>query len=287
MIQSVDCAHCISLGELFCYYYSSSLKQELREAVDCIFGDLIAKLILSQDVYREKLLENKMAELLLLLDPAWHFQTISTGMIQLGKHPIMPDWVFKIAARKTLPHMHPMAHVLRVPMSVFLKEIVQKNALVSIEIPDKVLIPLLSDELIAELGEEEYKDAYVVMAEKKECFSEKETISHIKQQSFLVQRGLAEELCILVKNGFIDLRWDNLLFSRKNGKLVLIDTEPLFGELTVTGVDREKFPRNIEMKKTMQQSVALGFKTFIHTSEMHGLSIFSEVAKKYAKAGCV
>ena len=88
---------------------------------------------------------------------------------------------------------------------------------------------------------------------------------------------------LICKSGLGDIGFHNIHGNRKTGRLVFVDTEPLFGSLLLQEKDMidDQYDRTNTITKhtTMLGCIVLGFDNMIlHTDD---LSIFKRIAEIY------
>ena len=122
------------------------------------------------------------------------------------------------------------------------------RALDKIEVPIEGIIPIFPKEKILELDEYWVNNALVTVTEKKEFIPHTQMLSIIKEYNETDQLKLAEQICTVpAETGLGDITWNNLNMSPE-GKMLILDTEPLYGELNT---DREGigFGRSVRNQK--------------------------------------
>jgi hypothetical protein len=216
------------------------------------------------------------------IDNKWNFTSISTGRNKLGTHKDVEGLVFKFFEQRP-PQAHPMATSLRAPMADVMQTVVEEFSLDQIEVPKKGIVPLFSDEIISKLDEHWVNHALVTAAEKKEFFSKQEMMTRIFALQTDNKKKLANQICTLIENtGAQDITWLNLEMNL-SGKILILDAEPLFGELNVDCTGKEiGFTKTIDMEKfgSLKKSARIGLSIFLESSEEYSQNTFADTAAR-------
>jgi hypothetical protein len=153
------------------------------------------------------------------------------GRTMLYRPTELPHYIFKVYNKSCDPH-NPLSHILRVPMAHVVNKCIQDHNLTRLETIQKALIPLHELDTKDELFAEEVNRSFIVMAELKDIYSESETIKLVREMSAEDQLELCSQLCCVVeKTSLTDFGWHNIRLTRNTHKFVIIDTEPLYGEI--------------------------------------------------------
>lgn len=195
-------------------------------------------------------------------------------------HKETPGILYKIYERA--PELcHPMANTLRAPMSDFISHTISEENLTEVGVVEEALFPLISKEKIETLNERKINEAFIICSKTIPIYGLKETIKKVREMSEEVQQRLANQCCLLpLKTGISDFGWHNLNMHQENGKLYLLDTEPLFGELFIN-----KFGKGFETCKNMVYNLNIcaqnGLSQFNRSSQEQELEIFENTAQTF------
>lgn len=212
-------------------------------------------------------------------DPKWCFDNMSNGRSALGIHPEIDSLVFKFYKERPT-RAHPMCTSLRAPMSNLVQDAITEHSLEKLEVPRKGIVPLFSTEQIYKLDEYWVNNALVTVAERKRFFSKEKMMKTIRDFTEEEQINLAEQLVTVpATTGLGDLTWHNLEMTSK-GTVVILDTEPLYGELNLirAGIG---FTRCSEMAKvfTLRNTAIRGLTQFEDSSTEFRLDKFAAIAR--------
>jgi len=194
---------------------------------------------------------------------------------------LLPDWLIK-AYNDPPGRGYPLASTLRAPMAHLIQETITYYGLFNIVVPKKGIIPVVNNVDRLNLDQSGINDAFLTVVQKLdlvenifEAFGTLRNLSEENQEEFARQACLVPE-----KTGLGDYTWTNLKFTT-DGKLAIVDTEPLMGELFVdrfgTGYERcSQLARIYTLKKCAKQ----GLENFGKSSREYGFEIFDDAAQK-------
>lgn len=199
------------------------------------------------------------------------------------ENPKYPGYIFKFC--KSPPGRGvPAAHFLRVPQGREIQRIVNKEILDELEIVDERLIALKSQDEIQ--NENEYEQCYhfVVKSKKINLLDKTETIARLCSLSQQKQIQIATQIMRMIcSSGLGDVGFHNFKINKETGKLVVLDTEPLFGSLLLDEESKIdwQYTRNNELITLYPNSrtVTDGLNNMIEACNQ--LPVFEKVATIY------
>jgi hypothetical protein len=152
----------------------------------------------------------------------------------------------------------PGAHFLRVPKGKELKKIIESENLYMLGVVNEYLISVKSLEKIRKLSEYEQSYNFVVVSEIENLMNVKDTANYIISLDEETQNRMFEQLMRLIcKSGIRNLTLNNIRIHRDTKKLIIADTEPLFGSLLLdenTVEKKHQYYRNNQLKKIYHKS---------------------------------
>jgi hypothetical protein len=158
------------------------------------------------------------------------FSTEKTQRTILYKHKLLNDYIFKVY-NNGCGQYNPLSHLLRAPMSKKINQVIQNENLTLLEELKEALIPN-QIEVYETWTAEEFNQNFVVIAEYKDLYTKDEMISNVKALDSETQIRLCSQLCtVILKTQLSDFGWENIRQSKVTGKFIIIDTEPLRGEI--------------------------------------------------------
>lgn len=222
---------------------------------------------------------------------SWSIESISRGRTNFATHPIfLGEVAFKIYESPP-GRGQPLANALRVPMAHIIDGVVKQRGMKEdIVVPTHAYVPLAPLDILLKLGEKSLNEALVVAVQKLKLLPKYEGISRIKQLPESEQERKAKNLCLIaLETGIIDWTLDNLPLTL-DGRMAVVDTEPLYGELQPAPIGDDfasKFPRNAEQlaydsyESTLSKCARKGLENFRSSSEYFELRIFEETAQRF------
>lgn len=150
------------------------------------------------------------------------------------------------------------------------------------EIVDEQLIALKSIDKVKDLYEDEQCYLFVVKSKKLNLLSKSETISQLLSYTREKQLKIATQIMKLIsKSGLGDVGFHNFYINRDTNKLVIVDTEPLYGSLFLNEKGKYLYSRTdlLRHQITNDKTVKQGFKQI--KEQFSILPIFEEVSKIY------
>ncbi len=305
MANPLDQPCLFPLDQLRNYYFYCHETPLDCERVQDVFQRFVPSLMGYFEAYEGYSPISRVCCLMKQNDPDWHFSLHHRTYI--AEHRELNNWIFKLYGGAP-GRGNPMAHILRVPMAHRLEKIVREEGLDQIEIPKKALVPLTSDATIFSLNEHNINEAFIVAAEKKRFFPKAKMIAHIRELAPEQQQVLARQLCTIPsRSGLGDFTFDNNLELAENFKMLVLDTEPLYGELCVPSpmpdipaqecegntplahrkrmeYHKHPFRRTIDSFEgnapTLRKCAIYGLKNFAKSAHEFELTLFEEAAKK-------
>lgn len=199
------------------------------------------------------------------------------------EHIKYPDHIFKFCSRPPGRGV-PAAHFLRVPKGKEIQRIVDEEGLDELEVVDERLIALKSQDEIQEEDENEQCYHFVVKSKKINLLNNQETISRLSSLPQQKQIKIATQIMQMIcKSGLGDVGFHNFNINKETGKLVVLDTEPLFGSLLLDEESKFKgqYERTNQLVKisTNSETVKRGLDNMIEACKQ--LPVFEKVAKVY------
>jgi hypothetical protein len=202
------------------------------------------------------------------------------------ENPQYPGYIFKCCTGS--PGIGSLsAHFLRVPKGKEIGDIIIEDHLDELEVVDETLIALQSQAKIQEVGEYRQCYVFVVKSKKINLLDEKQTAAQLtsydEQRQLKIANQVAQVIC---KSGLGDIGFHNLNINKDTGRLVFVDTEPLFGGLFLDEKPRHEgqYGRTEEVRPLNPnlRSVDIGLKNMIKWCA--DVPIFVKVAKAYRAA---
>ena len=125
-------------------------------------------------------------------------------------------------------------HFTRVPKGRQMQKIIMNNRLHLLHIPKQVLFSLKSADELLSMDCDAWCYYFVVQSDQLALISKEETISELKQRPLEAQRSFAHQLSkLIIKSGIGDSDFVNMRFDKNKDRLMLIDTEPIYGSLAL------------------------------------------------------
>ena len=199
------------------------------------------------------------------------------------EHIKYPDHIFKFCSGSPGRGV-PAAHFLRVPKGKEIQRIVDEEGLDELEVVDERLIALKSQDEIQEERENEQCYHFVVKSKKINLLNDQETISRLSSLPQQKQIKIATQIMQMIcKSGLGDVGFHNFNINKETGKLVVLDTEPLFGSLLLDEESKfdHQYERTNELMEfcTNSETVKIGLDNMIEACKQ--LPVFEKVAKVY------
>nr|QBK93448.1 MAG: uncharacterized protein LCPAC404_01520 [Pithovirus LCPAC404] len=169
-------------------------------------------------------------------DSGWK-TLVKTNRTEVKIHNSDPDYLYKFPIRGSYRLTHNWSHVLRVRFGAKLRELVVVHDFDKLEIVEENLTCLKSLHDILELKNDNLMiEQFVVRSEFKYLMGEAESANFLANQSLADKLEFSHQLIQLVCfSGFSDVNLGNIRIDRKSGKLVIIDTEPIYGSMYLEG----------------------------------------------------
>lgn len=215
------------------------------------------------------------------LPPGWEeFGTSNRSFTVL--HPGSADFLYKFCSGKPGRGV-PGSHFLRVAKGKEIKR--ETSDLNELEVVDETLIALKTEEEIRGETENSQCFYFVVKSKKMDLLNQKQTIEAVSLYPEHRQIEIAEQIMKMIcRTGLGDVGFHNLHVNRETGKLVVVDTEPLFGSLVL---DEEEQVRNqysdnnrIKSQSSNALNVRTGLGQMIEACRQK-LPLFEKVATVY------
>lgn len=216
------------------------------------------------------------------------WRVIPSGRTAIMLHDDIPEWILKVYNFKPGRGNH-MANTLRVPMACCIQGVIEENHLDDMVVPRKGLIPIYDRKKMAELettgriNERTVNEAFLVVVEKMDLFPKEKKTEHLRSLSENQQESLASQVCMIPENtGLGDYTWRNLELTADGKKVVVLDTEPLYGALLVDRTN-DSFERNRTFLRhyTLDRCAKEGLKQLHRSSQQNDLVIFENTAQKF------
>ena len=140
------------------------------------------------------------------------------------------------------------SHVLRVPFATKLREIIDTHNLDRLEIAEESLICLTNLKDLQELKGEDQIKQFIVKSKFENIMGETESADFLATQSLEDKLEFAHQLVQLsLLTGLNDVHLQNMGIDRESGKLVIFDTEPIYGAMYLEGEEIKE----IHLKKML------------------------------------
>ena len=200
-------------------------------------------------------------------------------------HPSFPDKIFKFCSGSPGGgYSVPGAHFLRVPKGKEIKEIINQENLDEIEVVDEQLIALKEESEIKKLQESVQCFDFVVISKKLDLLNPLQTVERIKSYPLEKQIRIAEQMMqIICRSGLGDVGFHNFGINQKTNRLVIFDTEPLYGSLVLDeqSEDQWQYVRNNDRKEKITNKISAqkGLNGMIEACS--DVPVFVEVAQIY------
>lgn len=216
---------------------------------------------------------------------------IPDGWIQFDKsirsltleHPDYPGYVFKFCSGSPSKG-NKAAHFLRVPKGKELHRIVREEKLGTLDIVVEQLIAIKTSYEMKLLFDDEQAYQFIVKSIKLPLYNTEKTIEKLLSKPKLVQERVAEHIMKLIcKSGLGDVGFHNILYDPATDKLVIVDTEPLYGSLLLDepSLKDDQYKRTrvlIGLTNNLDCAIT-GLDMMIRSSS--SLPIFKQVAEIY------
>lgn len=210
-----------------------------------------------------------------------HSGSVRSYNVENSKYP---GYIFKVCSGVPGRGV-PASHFLRVPKGMEVRRIIHEENLDELEVVNERLIALKSQNEIQKECEREQCYHFVVKSEKIDLLSETDTISKLSSLSQQEQIKIATQIMRMIcKSGLGDVGFHNFQINKETGKLVIVDTEPIFGSLLLdekpTFDGQYRRSNKIMQFSKNSQRVTSGINAMIKACNTT-LPVFEQVAKVY------
>jgi hypothetical protein len=213
----------------------------------------------------------------------WKKHSGSKRSCNLENNKKYPNYIFKFCSGSPDRGV-PAAHFLRVPKGKEIRKILEEESLDELEVVQEDLIAIKTLDKIQTMEEREQCYQFVVKSKKIELLNTEETISELsslpQQKQIKVAKQIMEMIC---RSGLGDVGFHNFNINKKTSRLVIVDTEPIYGSLLLD--EGSKFDEQYQYSNTLLkrcsnlQTVATGLSNMVKACQQ--LPVFRKVAEIY------